>query len=88
MRDEPNEPLPQTDEPRFRFQILDLLVLMTAMACCLSAIRLIGPVAIALLPALLIAPSVLAHRNNHPAVKILFVASMVMLTIKFYLHAI
>jgi hypothetical protein len=84
MDDKPNEPIPPDTEPRFRYQIWDLLTFMTSMACFLSATRLMGWVAIAMLPVFLIAPSVLAHPDNTRSVKVVFVVAMLLMTVIFY----
>ncbi len=47
MDDESHEQIPADTEPRFRYQIWDLLTFMTSIACFLSATRMLGWVAIA-----------------------------------------
>jgi len=86
MNDESHEQIPADAEPGFRYQIWDMLTLMTSIACFLSATRMLGWVAIALLPMFLITPSVLAHPANTRQVKIVFVVAMLSMTVIFYLR--
>ena len=94
MIDQPSEPLPEDPlpeeverlkaEPRFRYQLWDMLALIAAIACFMSTIRAIGWVSVALLPAFLIAPSVLTHPENSRGVKLGFIIAMLFLTVILY----
>ncbi len=66
---------PGQPDPRrpAQFTIWDLLVWMTVCSCFFSTARLAGIIAVVLLPAFLIAPSVLAHPRNSPRVKLWFI---------------
>jgi hypothetical protein len=88
MYDQPNDPIPEDTEPRFRYQIWDLFTFTTSIACFLSATRLLGWVAIALSPVFLIAPSVLAHPDNTRSVKVVYVVAMLLMTVIFYFRGI
>ena len=72
-----------TDRP-FQFTIWDLLVWMTVCSCFCSTARLIGIIAVVVLPAFLIAPAVLSHPRNSPRVKLWFIVIGLLISLAFF----